>query len=332
MKFRTEIERVSFPFKLDIDSQILSLGSCFAQVIGEYLDNYKIINSTNPFGVLFNPISIGQNLLTAINNTEASPLLFTHKDEASVHFEYHSIISAENEIELADIIKRKNIQVSKYLKSADLLILTFGTAWVHVLNKSEKIVANCHKQNSSQFSKRLITETEFKEVYNELILKLKEINPNLQILLSVSPVIHSREGLIGNSVSKSTLIHFSHLLVSNHENVSYFPGYEIVTNDLRDYRFYKDDLIHPAPISERYILDYFMEQVGSQNLKNHIASFTKLKSNMAHRPFNEYSISFLNHLQRTLEELKDYPYKVDLEKEINSIDQKIKELQKAIKS
>jgi hypothetical protein len=332
LKFRTEIEPLSFPFELDIESQILAIGSCFAQVIGNYLDDYKIINTTNPFGVLFNPISVAQNLLDSINQKAISPNLYVLKDGLSVHYDYHSTVAAKNNKDLSLIINQINTATRNKIIKSDLMILTFGTSWVHELNQSKKIVANCHKQAPSQFTKRLITSTEFEVIYNELILTLKKINPGLQILLSVSPVLHSREGLVGNSISKSTLVYFCNLLANKYEHVSYFPGYEIVRDDLRDYRFYQDDLIHPSSFSQKYVLEYFIAQVGSRKLHRHVSNYKKLLNNMNHRPFNMFSTSYLNHLQNTIEQFMAYEFNIDLSNEIAVLEQRIKEVQKAIQS
>lgn len=330
LKLRTEIERLSFPFTLGIESRVLCIGSCFAQVIGDYLDIYKIINNTNPFGVLFNPISIAQNLLDSINNIKPSADLYAQKEGNYVHFNYHSDLSSKHKDDVAGIISKVNVETKKALIAADVLILTFGTAWVHVLNEKKQVVANCHKQQPDRFSKKLIAENEFEVVFERLLKKLKEINPKLHVLLSVSPVIHEKEGLVGNSISKSTLVYLAQRLTTSYDNVSYFPAYEIVKEDLRDYRFYKEDLIHPNKQAEQYILDYFFNHVGSEELKNHLSKYKKIVNNINHRPFNEKSQPYLNHLQKTLFEINSYPFKVDLTKEKVLVSEKIVEIQKAL--
>lgn len=329
LKLRTEIERLPFPFTMEIGSRVLCLGSCFSQAIGRHLDNYKITNHTNPFGVLFNPISIAKNLLNALTAPEIVPDLFIQKENRYVHFNYHSDLWGNDISDLANKIKTKNHETKDNLGSADLLILTFGTAWLHILKENNYIVANCHKHKAVDFSKRLINQDEFESSFGILFEKLKAINPSLHILLSVSPIIHSKEGLLGNSVSKSALVYFSHRLAEKYENVSYFPGYEIMKEDLRDYRFYKEDLIHPTEQSEKYILNYFAEQLGSEEFKAHLVQFNKIQNNLRHRPFDEKSLLYLKHLKHTLTELNEYPFAIDLEKEKAFVFQKITDLQKA---
>lgn len=330
MKFRTEIEPLEIPEKIEIKSKVIGIGSCFAHVLGAYLDNYKITNTCNPFGILFNPISIAKCLTIALNEEELPQNLLVKKDEQHVHFYYHSDIKGKSKKELISTILPKNKAIKEAIIQANFLVLTFGTAWVHEHIASSSIVANCHKQDPDLFQKRLVNQAEFEITYEELLQSLRKLNPHLQILISVSPVIHSREGLIGNNISKSSLVYFAYLLTQKHSNIHYFPSYEIIKEDLRDYRFYKDDLIHPNSQAEKYVLAFFLENLCNAQFKKHVIFYDKILSKINHRPFDPLSTTYLKHLISVKSDLDNYPFDIDLEKEKNLITKKIQELENVI--
>lgn len=227
------------------EDKILSIGSCFSESVGELLkkDGYDI--EINPPGILFNPHSIEKCFRNALEEKVDEGHFGTYMD-AYFHFDYHSRMNGLNQENVRTNIQSHLQKIKKLLMAGDCLILTFGTAWVYQLSKTEQIVANCHKVPQKEFTKVLLDLDILKEQWKNLIGDLHQLNPKLKILLTVSPIRHTRKGIHENNVSKSVLLLLSDFLEKKFECVQYFPSYEIVLDELRDYEFFKEDMIHPT--------------------------------------------------------------------------------------
>jgi len=256
MKFRTEIISKKQGLTIGHSNRIVSLGSCFAENVGMRLFDREFETVINPFGILFNPISIKKNILNAFEN-ERNKLLFLKREERNYHFDFPSLFSAETQKALAEELQTAQKNFIQSWSNCDRLILTFGTAWVYRHLESDEIVANCHKVPQKAFSKELLRLSDLTREYQPFFKHLKEQNPNIEIILTVSPVRHIKNGIHEDKLSKSTLLLFCDFLEKAFDFVHYFPAYELLMDDLRDYRFYKADLIHPTDQAIDYIYQHF---------------------------------------------------------------------------
>lgn len=309
MKLTTSIKISKSQVELTHNQYITLIGSCFSQNIGNKLAYHKFKTNDSSFGTVFNPISIANNLTRLINQQ-----LYTEND--FYNFEGKKLVNFNNQFssfdtEITNTLKRENESLAKdieHFKASKTLIITFGTAWVYQFNETQQIVANCHKIPNTNFTKHLLSVKEIIAVYQPIIEQLKHLN----IIFTVSPVRHSKDGLHENNLSKSTLHLAINNLVEQHQNCSYFPAYEIVIDELRDYRFYKDDLVHPTDLAVNYVWDKFGECYFNEETKNLNSEIAKIQNALAHKPFNteseEYQ-KFVANTQQQIAALKEkYPF------------------------
>lgn len=322
-EFRTSIEKINPEFRFNLNSKILTLGSCFSDVLGQYLIENKIECLANPFGNVYNIQSIADIVEGIVEKSEPNQDAIIENDGVFFHYNYHSEIRDYTRIGLLEKLKQINISTKKFLQKTDYLILTLGSSWVYEKNDNEHIVSNCHKQNASLFKKKLVSEKEQLDIFENINLLLKAINPRLKIILTVSPVRHIKDSLELNSVSKSMLRTLCYNITETHKDVYYFPSYEIMMDDLRDYRFYKADLIHPNEQAERYILDIFSETYFDENLKNFINDWKKIKAGMEHRPFNPKSESHQKFLKNLLTKIQSFENQINISKELDIVQNQI---------
>ena len=281
MKFRTEIEIAPLAEGLEHDAKIFALGSCFAENISERLAKAKFSVTTNHFGVLFNPLSIA-NAIERLDATRAFAVCDIEAGrENFFSFDAHSSLDGKSQTEAFANLNRAVAQGSKALHEADWVILTFGTAWIY--EKGGRVVANCHKQPASQFSRRRLSVAEIIERYDALF---EGVLRDKKVLFTVSPVRHIGDGLQENSVSKATLRLAVEELVAKHENAHYFPSYEILIDDLRDYRYYGEDLAHPSKVAVDYVWERFCEVILSPKAQELLPRIAQIVSAAEHRPFN----------------------------------------------
>lgn len=321
--FRTAIEKINPEFQISLNSKILTLGSCFSDVLGSYLTENKIECLTNPFGNVYNLSSIGIILEEVLEPSENHEDTIIESDGVFFHYNYHSEIRDFSKIGLIEKIKVLNQSTAAFLKSADYLIITLGTSWVYEQKQTQKIVSNCHKQKASIFNKKLLGEKEQLDIFENIYTKLKKFNPLLKIILTVSPVRHIKDTLQLNSVSKSILRTLCYWITNRYSDTYYFPSYEIVMDDLRDYRFFKSDLIHPNEQAEKYILDIFSETYFDENLKSFINDWKKIKSGIEHRPFNQNSKNHQKFLLNLLTKIQSFENQIDISKEKEAIQHQI---------
>jgi len=263
---------------------ILLLGSCFTENIGEKLLNSKFNVNINPFGIIYNPISIA-NSLTRILNKEP----YTEQD-LSVYsgkffsFDHHGSFSSFNQQECLAKINNEINCAHQHIQETKTIVITLGTAWVYENIETKKLVANCHKIPAKNFTKRLLTVDEIVRQFSPLANKLKNIN----FVFTVSPVRHVSDGLHENNISKSVLHLAIHELTKNHTNCHYFGAYEMVIDELRDYRFFKEDMVHPNELAVKYIWERIQQSWIDATSLEFINEAGQYKRLLEHRVLNEY--------------------------------------------
>ncbi len=284
MKFRTEISLQPVAEGIDHSAKIFALGSCFAENISERLRRAKFSVTTNPFGVLFNPLSIA-NAIERLSDTRAFAVCDIREGkEGFFSFDAHSSLDGKTHTEIFANLNQAVAQGSKALHDAELVILTFGTAWVY--EREGKVVANCHKQPAKEFERRRLSVEEIVERYRTLF---EGVLRDKRVILTVSPVRHLGDGLQENSLSKAILRLAVEELVAKYENAHYFPSYEILIDDLRDYRYYADDLAHPSKMAVEYVWERFCEYALTDKARELLPKIEQIVSAAEHRPFNPES-------------------------------------------
>ncbi len=293
MKLQTNIPITHQENQIDYKSKIVLLGSCFVENIGEKLEYYKFQNLQNPFGILFHPIAIEKLVARAINNS-----LFIEEDvyfhnDRWYCFEVHSSVNASEKEVLLDILNKKLIEIKTYLKSASHVILTFGTSWIYRFIETNSIVANCNKIPQKQFHKELLTVEDITISIKNIFTLIKEANPKACIIATVSPIRHIKDGFVENTRSKAHLITAIHKVLSSNESRNkseiYFPSFEIMMDELRDYRFYKEDMIHPNKTAISIIWNAFLEVWISSNTSETRKEIEVIQSGLQHKSFHPES-------------------------------------------
>jgi hypothetical protein len=297
--------------KIDHQQSVFLIGSCFAENIGNLFQQHYFNTLVNPNGILFNPKSIYQSLINCLENKEMEDSSILNRNNLYLSYLHHSSIYDHSKEDLMLSLDRIQQQTNIFLKSADHLILTFGSAFVYKHKKTHRIVANCHKQPAAEFEKTLLSVEEIITNYSELLDKLKTFNPKLKIILTVSPVKYLKDGIEENNLSKATLLLAIHELCKNRSCI-YFPAYELVTDDLRDYRFYKEDMAHPNEQAIAYVWEKFSNTYFSANTKQLNKELLSIRHSEQHQllfPESEEARLFLSGIQKRKEDiLIKHPY------------------------
>lgn len=300
MQFRTTFQIQSSDFKLNHQHKILTIGSCFSDEIGKRLTDLKFNGLINPFGVIFNSHSI-QNLIERSIQKKYFTTADIHQNgEEFFCFDVHSSFNALTKEAVLEELNSTLDEVYDYILSCDVVMITLGTSWIYEWKTSNQVVANCHKVEAKQFEKRLLTTEENLKSLELIVSDLKNINPTIRIITTVSPVRHTKDGMIENNVSKARLLDALYQLSLQNNQVEYFPSYELVLDDLRDYRFFKEDLIHPSKQAVDYIWEKFSETYFEQSTQTIIQKINKVISAINHRPFNEESDNHQQFLVKTI--------------------------------
>lgn len=321
MNLNTPVEIPSGFIPIHHAQRLLIMGSCFAENIGTLLAENKFQVDINPFGILYNPLSISMALREIIRKRlyEESDL-FSYREywHSPMH---HGSFSAATPEEVVRNIRVRLEQAHKELKQLDWLMLTFGTAYVYEQKKTGKVVANCHKLPEKDFVRRRLETDEITEDYIQLLDELISLNPKIKILFTVSPIRHVRDGMHANQLSKSVLLLAIDRLMQRYPQATfYFPSYEIILDELRDYRFYADDMVHPSSLAVNYLWKRFSETFFHPETQALIKECATIRKAIAHKPFHPESEEykrFLGQIVLKIERLNGkYPY-LDFEKETN---------------
>lgn len=310
MNFQTPVILPKASFDIGHRSTILLFGSCFSENIGLKLTDNKFSVNVNPYGVLYNPESIYNAINRLLDKQEFCSKDFILHNQSYHSFMHHGSFSKTNLADaLQNVNKEFNIAASQ-LDDADFLLITFGTAYVFRWEKTGEIVGNCHKIPANKFTGERLTVEEITNMWSSLIKKILVLNPNLKILFTVSPIRHFKDGAHNNQLSKSILhLSIDNLMNQFPTNAFYFPAYEILMDQLRDYRFYADDMLHPSQLAQDYIWKKFGEAYFSELTHSVIAQWQRIHQSLSHRPYNTNSEAYQKFLNRTIENLEAFEKK-----------------------
>lgn len=314
MNFQTQIPIQKSEFPIDYNSKLLSMGSCFAENMAKKFEYFKFENVVNPFGIIFNPVSLEKLLARSIRKkyfTEND--IFYHNDLWHC-FEVHSELSNPDKTEFLETLNQLIDATNQQLVNSTHVIITLGTSWVYRHIETHEIVANCHKVPQKQFVKELLSIDQIEDSLQIIIAEIHAENPNCKFVFTVSPVRHSKDGFVENNVSKAHLISAINILL-NTENykltTNYFPSYEIMMDELRDYRFYAEDMLHPNQTAIDYIWIKFFENYVDEKEFGTMQQVCDIQKALHHRPFNpnsESHLKFLDNLNQKINTLvKKYP-------------------------
>ncbi|MDR1161848.1 MAG: GSCFA domain-containing protein [Tannerellaceae bacterium] len=327
MEFRTPVTIPGLIFDFSYQDDIMLMGSCFAENIGTKLYEAKFTVDINPFGILYNPASVALSLKALLHPAQFSADdLFEH--EGLFHsFAHHSRFSSPSPDESADKINRRLAVSSATISNASRLIITFGTAFVYRLKSTGQIVSNCHKLPEKMFSRELVSPDYIISEWNTLLLSLWEQNPDIKLLFTVSPVRHWKDGAHHNQLSKATLLLAIDALQRKYpERIGYFPAYELLMDELRDYRFYAGDMLHPSPVAIDYIWECFVRHCLAGESQTLLQAWREIQKAMDHKPFQPQSEGYRRFISQTLlkaEQIsRKFPF-FDMTKEIEQLRSKV---------
>jgi hypothetical protein len=324
MEFRTSIEvKPSSNISISHSSRILTLGSCFANAIGVKLQKGKFKAAVNPCGVIFNPLSIFKLLHSATEKENTFRNSYIQNQSIWYNFDFHSNFSSSHKEELESKIDDTIATLHTTLQQTDIITLTFGTSFVYKLNLTGEVVANCHKVPAFNFDKSLLSVHDIVKGFEKLHMAVKYLNPNIKFILTVSPVRHIKDGIELNSVSKSILRVACHEILSSYQDVEYFPAYEMVMDDLRDYRFYKSDMIHPSEVAEDYIWEKFQDRFIPTESRKILKEWESVVRAIHHKPFHPESEAHQKFLKETIHKMEELSKVLDVQEELNLLHQRL---------
>lgn len=300
MNFRT-IVSVEQRWHISHDGRVLSLGSCFADSIGKRLCSLKYDVDVNPFGTLYNPLSISTALNYILINKKFEECDLFHYNGLWNSYSHHGSFSSPDKNECLEKINSRlgNVDLSKI----DFIFITLGTSWVYLLKDSRQVVANCHKQSAEIFERRRLSVDEITSCLFDVLNRIWLTNPNMRVVFTVSPIRHWKDGAHENALSKSTLLLAVDELQKKSGNVEYFPAYEILMDDLRDYRFYEEDMVHPSLMALNYIFERFCESYFSLEEQQLNKEIEKVSRDLHHRPLHTPDQIYAQFCQSTLKKI-----------------------------
>lgn len=320
--FRTVLNIAPPPVRIALSDRFFTIGSCFADVMGRRMATCKVQGAVSPVGTVYNPVSIHRTLELAATETLPSDSNYV-PGEVVRHYDFHSSLSAESDDDLSLVLYDLLKNCRDTLRKTNWLIITYGTAWVYTRRDTGAIVANCHKQPAATFLKSLLSPADIEASFRRLPSLLRALRPGLKIILTISPVRHIRDTLEGNSVSKSVLRVACNNMAKEHPGVFYFPAYEIMMDDLRDYRFYQADMIHPNDVAEEYIWDKFASTWFDDRLQQFVVAWKGIMQALQHRPFHPDSEAHRQFLRATRQKIQVWSDVVDVRPELEAIDKQL---------
>lgn len=328
MNFYTAISFSKPAFQFSYSDAIMLLGSCFVENMGSRMERYKFKMDVNPFGTLYNPLSIASSLDRLLDPKEYGVEDLFMIDGVYHSFDHHSRFSATTSEETLNLINQRLQKSAHFLAQCNRLIVTFGTAWVYRLRETGEVVANCHKRPEREFSRERLNSDQIIAIWTSLIEKLVKKNPDIRLLFTVSPIRHWKDGAHGNQLSKATLLlAIDELCRLFPKHCDYFLAYELLLDELRDYRFYADDMIHPSELAINYIWNQFVEHRITQQSREVMKICEEIQKAVEHRPFNPNSEAYQQFIFQTLlkmNRLSDkFPY-FDFSKEKEYLNSKLK--------
>jgi len=317
LKFKLTLASKRAENSIGYRDNLFLIGSCFSENMGAKLNTHLFKVFENPHGVLFNPISVANSLSDCIQNKQYTEADLFELNEVWNSWQHHSRYSGISSKDALDKINHSIAKAHAFLKTADHIVITLGSAWVYQLNSQSpfatgQVVANNHKAPAAWFDKALMKPDALVLLLNKMVKDLLQFNAHLQIIFTISPVRHLREGLVENNRSKAVLIQAVHEIVDSTENTAYFPSYEYVIDDLRDYRFYAEDLVHPNYAASNYVWEKWVETYMNEETQGIMKQVAELQLAVQHKPFFAGSTQHKEFLQNCIVKserlLSLYPY------------------------
>jgi len=315
MKFTTPVPITEQEPKIDHNSKILLLGSCFVENIGEKLDYYQFQNLRNPFGIFYHPGAIANFIQKVTERYEYENKDVFYHNEQWHCFDAHSCLNSSSREDLLLKLNQGLEKTRLFIENSSHIVLTFGTSWYYNSLKTGLSVANCHKIDQKEFEKKIFSVPEIENVFNKVVQGLLTLNPALNIIFTVSPVRHLKDGFVENQQSKSHLLTAIHQVISSQQRISpgasfYFPAYEIMLDELRDYRFYAEDMVHPNSLAIDFIWTKFTESWVTKGTTELFKSIEVIHKGLGHKPFNKNSEKHEMFLRMLKEKIKDLSNKI----------------------
>ena len=311
MNLQTKITVAAPDFLIDYNSRLMMLGSCFAENMGSKFSYYKFDVDVNPCGIIYNPLSVANVLRLIVEGKQFEKSDLRQVGGKWVSLYHHGAFSSTDPDECLRRIHDRLTKATGELRTLDLLVITWGTAWVYRYTRENIVVSNCHKIPSQEFERSRLSVEDIVKEYLVLIGRLREINPGLRILFTVSPIRHWKDGAHGNQLSKATLLLAIDRLREELQHVYYFPAYEIVLDELRDYRFYADDMLHMSGFTVDYIWERFLYSFISPEVLGLMNQIGRVNKGVAHRPFDPQSEEYHRLVKKMLAEIamisRSYP-------------------------
>jgi hypothetical protein len=325
MQFRSELHIPPADWQFGHRDGVVSLGSCFAGRMGRQLLDYKFRTLVNPFGIVYHPVPLLRPLLAALRDDNAldQDLFQQNGRWRSLHF--HSEISHPDRRFLEESIAMRRGMLREALELGKVLILTLGTAIGFRHKERDLIVGNCHKLPGKDFDREMSTVEVLQRDLENALQEVFRLRPEMRVLLTVSPVRHLRSGMVENSASKAVLRVVCQQLSGAFDRVDYFPAYELMLDDLRDYRFYQDDLMHPTPMAEDYIWEKFRGAYIDTKARELMERLDKVKRDLAHRPFDADGAAYRTFLQKLRGRIEELGLELDLRLELREVEERLGE-------
>jgi hypothetical protein len=324
MNFHLEFIPKPFLVKINHRHKLLLMGSCFTENIGDKLMAHKFSILQNPNGILFNPVSVKEAVENYISDKVIDENDLFYLNESWHSWQHYSRFSGITKDDAVNKINTSTQTAHHYLKETGFIIITFGSAWVYELTdkaankKTNTVAANNHKAPADWFNRRLLTNEEVIHEIENIVSQLQNFNPHIKIIFTISPVRHLREGFVENNRSKAALINAVHAATETFENVFYFPAYELVIDDLRDYRFYAEDMVHPNYAATNYVWQKFMATCIDEPAQQLMQEINEINAAINHKPFNPSSAAHKKfqqiNLNKIIELQTKHPY-LDFTKE-----------------
>lgn len=311
-KFTTPIHIPESPVKISYHSKCLLMGSCFSDNIGKIMAGYKFPVVLNPFGTLFNPASLAQNIGELITGKVYSADDILHHNQLWLSLNHYTGFTHPDRDTCLSSMNNSLATASAWLRQCDYLLLTFGTAWAYLHKPTGKLVANCHKLPAASFTRIFLEPAELIARYNTMLRTLKNYNPNIRVIFTLSPVRHLSDGAVNNQLSKSVLHYSIHEILKQNNQAFYFPAYEIFMDELRDYRFYAADMLHPSEQGSNYVWERFCDAWVDEPSKKIMTALTTVLKALGHRPLHTNTVLYKKFQQNTREKIehlaRTYPF------------------------
>ena len=326
MNYKTTISLNAYLQKISHKDHILLLGSCFSENIGKKLSKSKFKAKYNTIGIQYNPITLSKLISQSLGNTTIQEEDIIRSGNMFYHFDFHSKIFGPTAQELINNLEKIQSTLKSQIEKSNFLFITLGSSIVHSLKVNSMVVGNCHKLPATDFEKSTLSVATVKNALENIIKNVRSANPTMQIIFSVSPIRHTKEGLVENSISKARLLAAISELTNEENGIGYFPSYEIMIDDLRDYRYYKSDLIHPSKIAIDYIWQIFSNSYFDENTNTLLKKIRRIRASLNHKAFHPNSSDHQKFLKELLSRMRaielSYP-EIKFEKEIKKIEKKL---------